>query len=301
MGDPVKERYMKRTTILLIVTTMLVAIARGAAAEPDAQVIAKITGIEPDVKSGVATIRVPRNDLKVVVDGVALTPFQGLTTWAAFEGAGDKMIVMGDMTLTEGEVNRTMSAALENGLEVTALHNHFFYDRPAIFFMHIGGTGTTEQLATGVRKAFDAVKAAGGRAAAGFDGPKIPDSSTLDAQPLEAILGSSAQAQDGMLKFVFGRKTSMHGIEAGAAMGVNTWAAFAGSPNAAVVDGDFAMLEGELQPVLKTLRSAGVNIVAIHNHMTHEEPRVMFLHYWARGAATELARGIKAALDTQTR
>jgi len=210
-------------------------------------------------------------------------------------------MVMGDIVLTEPQVNPAMSAALDNGLQVTALHNHFFFDRPRVFFMHIGGVGTTEQLSTGVRKIMDAENAA--PKGTGFPGvsipPSIPKTSTIDPKPLEAILGGTAQAKDGIAKFSFGRKTSMHGTEVGEAMGVNTWAAFGGSQRAAVVDGDFAMLEDELQDVLKALRHANINIVAIHNHMTHEEPRIMFLHFWAKGPAEELSRGIKAALDTQ--
>src|SRR5207248_11630971 len=206
-------------------------------------------------------------------------------------------IVMGDMTLTEPQVNPAMSAALDNGLQVTALHNHFFFDRPHVFFMHIGGVGTTEQLATGVRKALDAANAA--QRGTGFGGVSIPAKSTIDSKPLETILGASAQAKDGIAKFSFGRKTSMHGTEVGEAMGVNTWAAFAGSQRAAVVDGDFAMLEDELQDVLKALRHANIDIVAIHNHMTHEQPRITFLHFWAKGPAEELARGVKSALNTQ--
>jgi hypothetical protein len=286
-----------------VVVTLIAASCASAvlAQEPDADVIAKITGLQPEVKNGIATVRVPRTDISVVVDGVTMTPFQGLTSWAAFEQAGDKTMVMGDLTLTEDRVNPTMSAALDNGLEVTALHNHFFYEHPRIFFMHIGGMGTTEQLATGVAKALAAAKSASGSPAEGFGGAVIPAPSTIDAQPLEAIFGQSGQSKDGMAKFVFGKKTSMHGAEAGSGMGVNTWAAFAGSPKAALVDGDFAMLEDELQGVLKSLRHAGVNIVAIHNHMTHEQPRILFLHFWAKGPADELARKLKAALDTQAK
>src|SRR5262249_47611873 len=130
-------------------------------------------------------------------------------------------------------------------------------------------------------------------------GMSIPAKSTIDPKPLEAILGASAQAKEGIAKFSFGRKTSMHGTEVGETMGVNTWAAFAGSQPAAVVDGDFAMLEDQLQDVLRTLGPANINTVAIHSHMTHEQPRIMFLHFWGKGPAAELARGIKAALDTQ--
>jgi hypothetical protein len=278
---------------------LLASLRPSLAADVDADAIARITGLQPEVKSGVAKVSVPRNDLNVVVDGVKLSPFQGLTSWAAFKPAGDGAMVMGDLTLTEAEVNPTMSAALDNGLEVTALHNHFFYERPGVLFMHIGGHGTTEALATGVRKALDAAKAAAAPASEGFGGPSIPERSTLDAKALTAILGEPAQEKDGMVKFVFGKKTAMHGTEAGAAMGVNTWAAFAGSAEAAVVDGDFAMLESELQPVLKALRHAKINVVAIHNHMTGEEPRIMFLHFWAKGRPDELARGVKSALATQ--
>ena len=289
---------MKLTHVVL---PLLLGVAMGtaAAAEPDPAVIATITGLTPDVKNGVAKLSVPRADLGMVIDGAHVQPFQGLTSWAAFQGAGDQTMVMGDIVLTETQVNPAMSAALDNGLEVTALHNHFFFDRPHVFFMHIGGVGTTGQLATGVRKIVEAANAA--PRGDGFEGVEIPAKNTIDPKPLEAILQASAQAKDGIAKFSFGRKTSMHGTEVGEAMGVNTWAAFGGSDSAAVVDGDFAMLEDELQGVLKTLRHANINVVAIHNHMTHEQPRIMFLHFWATGPAEDLARGIKAALDTQKR
>ena len=288
---------MKSTRLLLLLILATVMARSAAAGEPDAELIAKITGLKPDVKNGIAKVSVPRGDLGAVIDGVKMQPFQGLTSWAAFQAAGDKTMVMGDLTLTEPQVNPTLSAALDNGLQVTALHNHFFFDRPHVFFMHIGGEGSTEQLATGLRKALDAASAA--PRGTGFAGASIPAKGTIDPKPLEAILGASAQTKDGIAKFSFGRKTSMHGTEVGEAMGVNTWAAFAGSQRAAVVDGDFAMLEDELQDVLKALRHANINIVAIHNHMTHEQPRIMFLHYWAKGPPEELARGLKSALDAQ--
>jgi uncharacterized protein DUF1259 len=279
-----------------------VLIARLAiAAGPDSEVIARVTGLQPEVKNGVAKISAPRSDLTVTVDGVKMQPFQGFTSWAAFAGTGKNAVVMGDLTLAEDEVSPVMDAALNNGLEVTALHNHFFFDHPRILFMHIAGMGSTEQLATGVRKAIDAIRDArhGSPPAEGFGGPAISAPNSMDPKPLETILGAQGQAKDGMAKFVFAKKTKAHGMVLGAEMGVNTWAAFAGSPEAAVVDGDFAMLEGELQGVLKALRAAKINVVAIHSHMTHEQPRIMFLHYWGKGPAEELARGIKAARATQ--
>jgi hypothetical protein len=290
---------MIRRVLLLL----LLALGKSslAADTPDAGVIARITGLQPDVKNGVAKVSAPRADLTVTVDGLKMQPFQGFTSWAAFTGSGAKTVVMGDLTLAEDEVSPAMDAALDNGLEVTALHNHFSFDRPRILFMHIAGTGNTERLATGVRKALDAITQARGSAtpAESFGGPSVPAENSIDPKPLEAILGGTGQAKDGMVKFVFARKTKAHGMDLGAEMGVNTWAAFAGSPRAAVVDGDFAMLESELQPVLKALRAAKINVVAIHSHMTHEQPRIMFLHFWGKGPAEDLARGIKTARATQ--
>src|SRR5262245_11438131 len=292
-----RRDIMKTSRVGPLLILAVVMVGSAAAEEPDAALIAKITGLTPDVKNGVAKVSVPRGDLGMVIDGVEMQPFQGLTSWAAFQAAGDQTMVMGDIVLTEPQVNPAMSAALDNGLQVTALHNRFFFDRPHVFFMHIGGMGSTEQLATGVRKVVDAANAA--PRGTGFGGVKVPAKSTIDPKPLEAILGGSAQVKDGVAKFSFGRKTSMHGTEVGEAMGVNTWAACGGSEQAAVVDGDFAMLEDELQNVLKALRHANINVVAIHNHMTHEEPRIMFLHFWAKGPAENLARGLKSALDSQ--
>jgi hypothetical protein len=291
---------MLRTALILF---GIISTAFAAGTDPDTDVIARVTGLQPDVKNGVAKVSVPRSDLSVTVDGIKMSPFQGFTSWAAFTGSGTNAVVMGDMTLVEDEVTPAMDAALANGLDVTALHNHFSFDHPRVLFMHIAGIGTTEHLATGVKKVLDAVKNVRGKSptpAEGFGGATISAQNTIDPEPLEAILGAQAQAKDGMAKFVFGKKTKAHGMELGFEMGVNTWAAFAGSQKAAVVDGDFAMLESELQGVLKALRAARINVVAIHSHMTHEEPRIMFLHYWGKGSAEELARGIKVARATQT-
>jgi len=284
----------------VVLSTLIVAGAALAAA-PDTETIARVTGLQPEVKNGVARVSVPRSDLAVTVDDVKMQPFQGLSSWAAFTGGGGKTVMMGDMTLAEDEVSPAMDAALGSGLEVTALHNHFSFDRPRILFMHVAGTGSAERLAGGVRKVLDAIKDTrkSPTPAEGFGGPPVPSTNTIDEKPLQTILGAAAQTKDGMAKFVFAKKTTAHGVELGAEMGVNTWAAFAGSPEAAVVDGDFAMLESELQGVLKALRAARINVVAIHSHMAHEDPRIMFLHFWGKGSAEDLARGIKAARATQ--
>ena len=201
-------------------------------------------------------------------------------------------MVMGDMVLTEDQVNPAMSAALDNGLEVTALHNHFFWDSPKVMFMHIGGLGDEAKLAGAVGKVVEKLKQKGEVPTADID----PAKSTLDAAKLDAAFGKKGDYQDGVYKATWGRTTKMHAMTMGNTMGVNTWAALAGSNEKAVIDGDFAMLEGELQEVLKTLRQAGIDIVAIHSHMTGETPRVLFLHYWGIGPAEELARAVRAAL-----
>lgn len=275
--------------------------ASAHAADLDAGLVGRLTGLKPTVQDGVVRVAVPRDDLQVTADGVDMQAFQGLTSWAAFQPCPAGAMVMGDIVLTENEVNTTISAALASGLEVTALHNHFFFEEPRVYFLHIGGEGDLTRLAEAVKHTLSAREAAPKYTARGFRGPPIEGDSEIDPEPLQAILGGEPVVKDGMVKFTFGRTTTMHGLEVGAAMGVNTWAVFAGRAQAAVVDGDFAMTENELQPVLRALRAAGINIVAIHNHMTHEEPRLVFLHYWARGSAAELARGLKSALDAQKR
>jgi hypothetical protein len=210
-------------------------------------------------------------------------------------------MVMGDVVLFEDEVNPAMSAALDNGLAVTALHNHFFFDKPRVYFMHIGGEGAVEQLGKGVRAILDAEKTVRAKAtqpANAFGPPPPKGPSQIDAAKLDGVFGVKGASKDGMYKATMGRKTQAAcGCTVGKTMGVNTWAAFAGKDDDAVVDGDFAVAESELQPVLKTLRAGSINVVAIHSHMTQESPRVLFLHYWGRGKAAELAATVKKALD----
>jgi hypothetical protein len=270
----------------------------------DAARVGAATGGKPEVSGDVVKVSFPRGDVHVDVDGWnKMPPFMGLTSWAAFtpgEKPGVEAMVMGDLVLFEDEVNAAMSAALDNGLEVTALHNHFFFDKPHVLFMHIGGEGSVDQLGKGVKAALDATHAVRQKTpkpATEFGAPP-PMPSKIDPAKLDAIFGVKGTAKDGMYKGVFGRKVQAEcGCTIGAAMGINTWAAFAGSDENAVVDGDFAMGESEVQSVLKALRAGGINIVAIHSHMTSESPRILFLHYWGRGHAADLATAVKHALD----
>jgi uncharacterized protein DUF1259 len=286
----------------MMVALLAVVLAGPSGDGLDTARIERLTGAKGalDETEGVFKVSVPRTDLAVTAAGVRMTPPMGLTSWAAFKRVAGHTMVMGDLVLLEDQVNPVMSAALDAGLEVTALHNHFFWDQPRVMFMHIGGMGDESRLASAVGRALariaETARGKGETPRAEID----PARTTLDPRRIEAILGRKGASGAGVYKVVIGRPARMHGHEIGAAMGVNTWAAFAGSDERAVVDGDFAMIESELQGVLKALRGGGIQVVAIHHHMTGEEPRIVFLHYWGVGRTDDLARGLRSALD-QTR
>jgi Domain of Unknown Function (DUF1259) len=291
MKTVMRNFFVHATILLGIVST-----AFGAGL--DTARIDELTGLKGKMseKEGVYKVTLPRNDVKIVVDGWTMPPFMGLGTWAAFTATQNGAMVMGDTVLFEDEVTAAMSAALDSGLNVTALHNHFFFDQPKVFFMHIEGEGTADKLAGAVRKVYDSIKqtrASNPRPKDSFGAKSLPEKNSITAGPLNEIFGTQGDSKDGMVKFTFGRPAKMHGVTLGNDMGVNTWAAFAGSDDNAIVDGDFAVTEDELQPVLKSLVKEKIKIVAIHQHMTHEQPRIMFFHYWGRGAAKDLAQTVK--------
>src|SRR5713101_4645669 len=297
-ADPPSTLQMKK---LFFAVAISLAMVTGGLFALDTAQIDEITGLKRKLneKEGVYKITFPRNDVKVVVDGWTMPPFMGLGTWAAFKGENDNAMVMGDTVLFEDEVTQVISAAFDNGLSVTALHNHFFFDHPKVYFMHIEGRGTVDQLATAVRRLYDKVKevrAARPQPKDSFGSQSLPEKNSISPEPLNEIFGMSGEVNNGMVKFTIGRPAKMHGVNIDKEMGVNTWAAFAGSDENAIVDGDFAVAEDELQPCLKALRVAGINIVAIHSHMTHEQPRILFFHYWGRGPAKDLAQAVKGAL-----
>ena len=263
----------------------------------DYQEVLTILGRSGDYKANVLKVNVPRSDLHVTISGVATpTPF-GFGGWVAFT-KGDQGIdvMMGDLVLLQEEVNPVMSALLENGLEVTALHNHFFWEEPRIFFMHVHGHGQALDLAKRIKPALDLIPRP----------PAAPPSTTPAAGPafnlvaLDNIVGSKGEALGSVYKFTLGRddlNLKEHGASINARMGLNTWAAFAGNDADAQIAGDIAMRETEVTPVLKALRAHRLNVVAIHHHMLGTQPTVIFLHYWGRGSAEDLASGFRAALE----
>jgi len=251
---------------------------------------------------GVVRIGWTRDDVPVTVDGMRLDPPAGLGSWAAFKPVEGGSMVMGDTVVFEDEITPAMDAALANGLTVTAIHNHFVFDEPKVYFMHIGGHGETAELAAGVKAVWNAIKAVRERSPEpqrSFGGATPDADGAIDAAPLTDILGMEPTVNDGVVKFTFARQGRMHGVEIGGSMGLTTWAAFSGTDDLAAVDGDFIMTEDEVQPVLRALRSHDIHIVALHNHMIGGEPAFYFLHYWGVGPAAELANAIQAARETQ--
>lgn len=309
-----QERCPPATPIAEAPAPVLVPTSKAApAAEPaplspaiDEKAVADATGVEKVETSpdGVVKATFPRRDVEVAVDGWKVPPFMGLTSWVAFTPARKNIaeaMMMGDLVLFEDEVNPVMSVLFEYQVQITAIHNHFFYDAPHVVYMHVGGEGTVATLGGGVRVAINTIakiRMQSKKPARGYGLPPLSAKNAIDAGKLEAIFGVKGQAKDGMFKATMGRSTNATcGCNIGKTMGVATWAAFAGSESDAAVDGDFAVDERELQPVLKALRAGQINIVAIHQHMTGESPRILFLHYWGRGKAAALALTIKQALD----
>lgn len=264
----------------------------------DYQALLRTLNKSGDFKEGVLKVNIPRTDLRVTIGGrSAPTPF-GFGGWIALtKGSGEHHVLMGDLVLTEDEVNPVMSAVLDNGLEVTALHNHFFWEQPRIFYMHVHGMGTVAELTKQISPALrliDAAVAKGAKPAAGGS-----SAGSLNGAALAKIVGHQGEQNGPVYKITIGRPDigmTEHGATIDARMGLNTWAAFAGSDADAMVAGDVAMLEHELTPVLKALRSHGINIVAIHHHMTGVAPLVVFLHYYGTGPAEKLATGVRAAI-----
>jgi Domain of Unknown Function (DUF1259) len=293
---------MTRAAVLVTVLSLspLASIAHGQDVPSDYKQVLQTLGKTGDFKDNVLKVNIPRNDLSVTVANVKTpTPF-GFGGWVAMtKGTGGMDVMMGDLVLTQEEVNPVMSALLDNGLEATALHNHFFWDEPRMFYMHVHGHGTPADLARKVKPALDLIGKGTTRPAATAATPAAP-APVMDTAKIAQIAGHQGEQNGGVYKITVGRddlKLTEMGAAINSRMGLNTWAAFVGTNENAAVAGDVAMLAGEVTPVLKALRQNGMDVVAIHHHMTGTSPTIYFLHYWGTGTTDKLAAGFKAALD----
>jgi hypothetical protein len=297
---------MKRIVIICVavLVSLSSAIAQAQDMPANYRQVLDTLGKSGDFKDNVLKVNIPRNDIAVTVANVKTpTPF-GFGGWIALtKGTGGMEVMMGDLVLLQDEVNPVMSALLDNGLEVTALHNHFFWDEPRMFYMHVHGHGSTADLARKVKPALDLIGRASGQRAGAPPAapPAAPAASTaIDTAALARIVGAQGEQNGAVYKITIGRadlKLTEMGAPINARMGLNTWAAFVGTNENAAIAGDVAMLASEVTPVLKALRKSGLDVVAIHHHMTDTNPTIYFLHYWGTGPADTLATGFKAALS----
>lgn len=266
----------------------------------DTAAIEKIIGIKGKGNNGEYKITIPQNDLDVKVDGFKIIPAMGLGTWVAFTSAANGVMVMGDIIVTETDLKPVQQEIIRQGLTSTAIHNHFIRNHPNIMYMHLGGSGTLEIMAQKAKAVLDKVKEVrGGNPSAGTASTETV-TNTIDTKRLDEILGYKAEMSKGVYKYTIGRPDvdlREHGVKVTTFLGFNTWAAFQGTNEKAAVAGDFTMLEDEVEPVYKALIENGIEVVALHNHMVHEKPRIFFLHYWGIGPAEQLASGLRAALD----
>jgi hypothetical protein len=266
-------------------------------------VIERVLGMKGKFNSGEYKVTIPQNDLSVEVDGFKIIPAMGLGTWIDFAPSPDGAMIMGDLVLTEKDLKPVQQEIIRQGLTITAIHNHFVRNHPNVMYMHVGGSGNLEQVAQKAKAVVDKIKEVrGGDPSKGTVSNEIVQN-TLDTKRLDDILGYKAEMSKGVYKYTIGRpdvQLKEHGVTVTTFMGFNTWAAFQGTPDHAAVAGDFTMLENEVAPVIKALVENGIEVVAVHNHMVHEQPKIFFLHYWGIGNAEQLAKGLKAALD-QTR
>jgi Domain of Unknown Function (DUF1259) len=291
-----------KTLIAITCFSMALVTVHGQEIPTDYQGVLKTLDKKGDYKSSVLKINIPRNDLNVTIDGAATpTPF-GFGGWLAMtKGDGGSDVMMGDLVLLEDEVNPVMSALLDNGLEVTALHNHFFFESPRIFYMHVHGHGKPDDLARMAKPAIDLIgHVPAAHEASSVAGKSGVSAGQIDTAKIAGIVGHEGEQTGPVYKITIGRddlKLTEMGAKIDARMGLNTWAAFFGSDANAEIAGDVAMLAREVTPVLKALRANGLDVVAIHHHMTTTQPTIYFLHYWGTGPAEKLAGGFKAALN----
>jgi len=255
-------------------------------------------GMEGSENNGEFKITIPQNDLKVSVDGFKIIPPMGLGSWVAFTPTGSQPMIMGDIVVTEKDLKPVQKEVIKQGLTITAIHNHFVRNEPDVMYMHIGGMGSEKELAEKVKAVLNTVEKSRGGDPAASDAVAVENA--LDTKMIDSILGHQGKMNKGVYKITIGRSdVDLKENETGIStfMGFNTWASWQGTPEKAAVAGDFAMLENEVAPVIKALIENDIEVVALHNHMVKEEPRIFFLHYWGVGPSAKLVKGLKAALD----
>lgn len=266
----------------------------------DILAIERVMGMKGKSNNGEYKITVPQNDLNIEVDGFKIIPAMGLGTWIDFAPAPGGVMIMGDIVLTENDLKPVQQEVIKQGLTITAIHNHFVRNHPNIMYMHVGGSGNTEAMASKAKAVLDKVKEIRGDDSSKGNASSEAVSNSLNLVKLDMILQYKGEMSKGVYKYTIGRpdvQLKEHGLPVTTFMGFNTWAAFQGTPDHAAVAGDFTMTEDEVAPVIKALVENGIEVVAVHNHMVHEQPRIFFLHYWGVGNAEQLAKGLRAALD----
>jgi len=267
----------------------------------DWQKVDEVLGRTAAVTGDVHRYGFPRSDLQVTVDGVTIKPSLALGGWTAFKPAHDGVMVMGDLVLLETEINPVMSKMIENGLEITAVHNHILRGNPATFYMHIAGHGDPVKIASAIRTALGESKTPLTAAA-----PSPPPAIDLDTAQLDQIIGAKGQNNGGVYAFGVPRRDAIseNGMQIMPAgpMGLATAINFqpTGGGKAAIT-GDFVLAAEEVNPVIKALRTNGIEVTAVHSHMLSEQPRLIFMHFWANDDALKLAKGLRAALDKTAR
>jgi len=253
-------------------------------------------GKEGKEENGQFKVTVPQNDLNVMVDGFKIIPPMGLGSWVVFAPTSEQPMIMGDIVVTEKDLKPVQQEVIEQGLTITAIHNHFVRNEPDVMYMHIGGMGSEKKLAKSVKAIFDKVTEIRGTNPSTAEMLAVENS--LDTNLIDSIVGHSGMMNKGVYKITIGRpdvKLTEHGAPVSTFMGFNTWASWQGTPEKAAVAGDFTMLADEVAPVIKALVENDIEVVAVHNHMVHENPRIFFLHYWGVGPAEKLAKGLRAA------
>ena len=264
----------------------------------DIETLQSELGIEGKEQNGQFKVTVPQNDLNVTVDGFKIIPPMGLGSWVAFAPTSEQPMLMGDIVVTEKDLKPVQQEIIKQGLTITAIHNHFVRNEPDVMYMHIGGMGDEKKLAKSVKAVFDKVTEIRGANPSSATISTVQN--TLDTKLIDSILGYSGTMNKGVYKITIGRpdvNLKEHGAPVSTFLGFNTWASWQGTNEKAAVAGDFTMLADEVAPVIKALIENDIEVVALHNHMVHENPRIFFLHYWGVGPVEKLAKGLREALD----